>query len=396
MELLTERPIPGTLYIHEFSRSVRIGIFSWCHRHFRLHVREKHMSHILYRRVRGRVGFTLIELLVVIAIIAILVALLLPAVQQAREAARRSSCKNNLKQIGLALHNYHDVHGILPPGVINSGNIGTTSPHTYGLNQTGWIAILPHIDQSGLYDAFDLNLATGEYADPTTGVPPQGGWPNTNSPLVQTRIDTYMCPSDITSESLAVRTDAHYLANHARSNYLFCAGGHGNGWPSDAYYHVYAQSASNLPNGATGVRYRGMFGFNGASRISGITDGTSNSIAVCESVVQTSSNIGVFGRRDDAYTPIWGAHRRHGTFAVNHPDNTGTVNNTRYHVNGPFDINASPVDVRIYVNVTSSIHEGGAHCLMGDGAVRFLNESMDHSTYALLTRIADGFSVGDF
>jgi len=337
-------------------------------------------------------GFTLIELLVVIAIIAILIALLLPAVQQAREAARRTECKNNLHNIGLALHNYEETNKIYPPGVVNSGN-NTGSPHTYALNHTGWVYLLPYIEQKPLYDALDLNIATGGY-DGNGKAAPRGSWPNANSSLVQTKLKAYMCPSDATAEDLAIRTDADYLANHARANYVFCSGGHGNGWPDDRYYNIYKASTGNLPNGATGVQYRGMFGFNGSARVSTVTDGLSNTIAVCEVVTKISSKNSQFGRRDDAYTAIWAAHRRHGTFAVNHPDNTGGINNSRYHINGPFDKNVG--DKRVYVNVASSIHTGGAHFLLGDGSARFISENVDHSTYALLTRAHDGEVIGEY
>src|SRR6056297_1264459 len=117
----------------------------------------------MVRSGRRRAGFTLIELLVVIAIIAILVALLLPAVQQAREAARRSSCKNNLKQLGLALHNYHDTHTTLPPGWISVDGV-VHSPHD-GVSGAGWgTMILPFVEQSNLYDAFNPNISI---ADPS-------------------------------------------------------------------------------------------------------------------------------------------------------------------------------------------------------------------------------------
>jgi len=356
-----------------------------------------------------RRAFTLIELLVVIAIIAILVALLLPAVQSAREAARRSQCKNNLKQIGLALHNYHNTYGVFCPGVVNSGlhhapDVSRGGMHTTALNHTGWVYLLPYIDQEALYNQFDLNLATNGYSNTITNV--QGGWPNANSPLVRTPISTYLCPSDEGEKGPEVRTDyVNYGADHARTNYLFCAGGHGVGWPNDRYYSIFDQAASNLPNGATGVPYRGMFGFNGAARIADIVDGTSNTIAITESIIYRSPNRNLFGRVDDAYTPIWAGHRRHGTFANNHPNiDPNHINNIRYHLNGELhDPDATPYggqpttpDVRVHVNVASSIHPGGAHFLMGDGSTRFISEGVDRSTYAILTRIASGQDVGEF
>lgn len=109
--------------------------------------------------VRRR-GFTLIELLVVIAIIAVLIALLLPAVQQAREAARRTQCKNNLKQIGLALHNYHDVHKTFVPATIYMG-YGDTAPWPYNLNHTGWLMLLPFLEQGNLHEMWNPSISTG-------------------------------------------------------------------------------------------------------------------------------------------------------------------------------------------------------------------------------------------
>ena len=115
----------------------------------------------MLRRKRSSKGFTLIELLVVIAIIAILIALLLPAVQQAREAARRTQCKNNIKQWGLALHNYHDTHRVMPPALLNSGRYNNASFHGPGvLNTTGWVFLLPFIDQSPMYNLYDFNAVS--------------------------------------------------------------------------------------------------------------------------------------------------------------------------------------------------------------------------------------------
>lgn len=354
------------------------------------------MSRALARCPRR--GFTLIELLVVIAIIAILIALLLPAVQQAREAARRSQCKNNVKQIGLALHNYHDTHNIFPPGVVNSGNSYTPdSPHTFALNHTAWIFILPYMDQGPLYNQWNFSMPSNGFSNTadTSGAaaPLISPWPNTNTPLAQTKIATYMCPSDNTSESLMVSADVNYFANHARSNYLLCAGGHGNGWPPDRHFSIFRTSSAALMDGRS-VPYRGMFGFNGAARMSDVRDGTSNTIAVCESAQQN--------RGSDLYTPIWGGHRRHGTFAVNHPStDQNHINNARYHINGPINIvgmtgvTATTNDLRYYVNTASSVHTGGAHFLMADGAVRFISENIDKNTYALLTRMNSGQPKGD-
>lgn len=359
-----------------------------------------------------RRAFTLIELLVVIAIIAILVALLLPAVQAAREAARRSQCKNNLKQIGLALHNYHSTYGVFCPGVVNSGlhhapDVSQGGMHSTALNHTGWVYLLPYVDQEPLYNKIDLNLATNGYANTITNV--VGGWPNANSPHVQEKVPVYMCPSDEADKGLTIRTDTNnYISRHARSNYLFSAGGHGVGWPNDRYWSIFHQATSNLPNGMTGIPYRGMFGFNGAARIADITDGTSNTIAVGESIVRASAARDVHGRSHDAYTPMWGGHRRHGTFIVNHPNNVSPrhINNLRYHINGPVHVpvpDADPYggqpgyyDKRVHVNVAGSMHPGGAHFAMGDGAVRFINDSIDHSSYAILTRIASGADAGEF
>src|ERR1700704_3870955 len=140
------------------------------------------------RRPLSRVGFTLIELLVVIAIIAVLIGLLLPAVQKVREAAARTKCQNNLKQIGLGLHNYHDSNGHFPPAFVgNPGTVPTNSPAPHGWGWSTWI--LPYIEQGPLYRQINPTVSTipGNLPDPATT---QLGL------LCQTQISIYVCPSD--------------------------------------------------------------------------------------------------------------------------------------------------------------------------------------------------------
>ncbi|WP_437201130.1 DUF1559 family PulG-like putative transporter [Planctomicrobium sp. SH664] len=199
-------------------------------------------------RVWGRRGFTLIELLVVIAIIAVLVALLLPAVQQAREAARRSQCKNQLKQIGLALHNYHDVFDRFPARAVGGGE-------SHRVRMTGLIALLPYLDQSALYT--QLTSVNGNPWDNS------GPW-LTNLPL-------FNCPSDPSrvDPGTATRT-------RGSRSYVFCAGD---------------DQGPNL-NAApyVSVESRGMFGPNRYYKIAECTDGTSNTLAISERVKPELTN----------------------------------------------------------------------------------------------------------
>jgi len=350
-------------------------------------------SEVNMKRLSIKRGFTLIELLVVIAIIAILIALLLPAVQQAREASRRSACKNNMKQLGLALHNYNETHGVLPPGCINGAGSAALGNQvaTNGLNHTGFTLLLPFIDQGPLYNKWNFNIASGGAINGYfTAV--AGGWPNANTPLGQNILPAFLCPSD-EGQTPEDRTDNSWMATAAaRSNYLFCGGSHYSGWPGNGLYSTYRESANAMANGKT-TQSQGMFGFNGAAKFKAVTDGLSNSIAMTEGCI--------YGRRDDAYSPLWAQHRYAGSFAMNHPNiDPNHINNKRYHINGPYDVagatGGSVNDDRILHSVASSVHEGGIHVLMGDGSVRFLSENMDNTQYALLTRIHDGQVVGEF
>src|SRR5262245_26681291 len=214
------------------------------------------------RSPRGIRGFTLIELLVVIAIIAILIALLLPAVQQAREAARRTQCKNQLKQIGLALHNYHDTFNLFPYG---SESAATMSPPLIK-NHTGWLLLLPFIDQAPLYNTINFNLATGEWLGGTS-IPVAGGAPilAPNAAVSAVKLGLLLCPSD--SGRQFWQFDGTYG----------CVTGQ-NAYRSSYGFSVYTGQPGSLWTFEPQTT-RGMFGASSNCNIRDITDGTSNTVA---------------------------------------------------------------------------------------------------------------------
>jgi len=307
-------------------------------------------------------GFTLIELLVVIAIIAILVALLLPAVQQAREAARRSSCKNNLKQIGLALHNYHDTHNVLPPMVVRNvfdEHIGTNTdnPSEENVENWGWQAfLLPFIEQGPLYDA--AGIGQGRFLQAEE---------NNRATVV---ITTYRCPSD----PGPARGRQRFLTSGAGSNYG-AINSHRNGaW-------------------AGGTSATGAFWANSDTRFRNITDGLSNTMAVGECTDQL--------RGVQMFLKAWaGCKKGNGGNCLDDVALSG-----RWPMN---DTTTTNVDRR--AEALSSQHKGGAQILLFDGSVRFLSENVQFirtpgdnnnisdadSVYEYLMHISDGQVIGEF
>ena len=341
---------------------------------------------------RGSRGFTLIELLVVIAIIAVLIALLLPAVQQAREAARRTQCKNNLKQIGLALHNYHDVF-LQFPALVSFGNVtAANGAETYGYN---WSAmILPMIDNAPLFNVlsqidtagiastghpFDLSNSSFPPVSPKTAN--DYGWSKA--------IPAFNCPSD-TIPSVMGQLDGtghiSYAANYGNSNY----GG--------LYNSIGV--AAQPPADSAGTSTTGMFAMMPQTQMRDVTDGTSNTIMIGEISGHTTAEIQLLS--DTAYAwGQWALVTRH----------WGSVSRTgRAHPNAKVASSTVSGATRLDRHSFNSAHVGGAHFLFTDGRVGFINDSIDadseqaattatppeHRTYGLLFSINDGRVIGDY
>ncbi len=354
------------------------------------------------RRIRG---FTLIELLVVIAIIAILVALLLPAVQQAREAARRTQCRNNLKQLGIALHNYHDTHGMFP----SNGVAGTTEAVGGRYNQSwlswsGLAMLLPYIEQSNVYNRIDWNYRWDNN---------NGG--TVNNTMARTRIPAFLCPSDPGS-------GATYTANMGPTSYGMSAGPASN-W----------SMRTNNPGFST--LYKG-------SKIRDITDGTSNTISMSE--MQIGVNTGSYGvgttprkawhrvvvgnrlqwanntngrnwnSRDASHIAAinayystclsmydsgagWnGSSDEQGRFWASGRVYWGPWHTTLIGPNaGPScDVDTSVTDMDL--KEPSSYHTGGVLVLLADGSARFVSESIDQATWMAAGSISNGETLGEW
>lgn len=312
-----------------------------------------------------RRGFTLIELLVVIAIIAVLIALLLPAVQQAREAARRSQCKNNLKQLGLALHNYHDSLGMFPIGTL------TPTGARYG-GSPEWPYLLhylyPYIDQANAYNQLNFTKSA-PWVSAT-------GWV---AGMNDQAIAVLQCPSDGQGGSTKAVVGT---VRFTTSNYLGLFSGFND---LDSETHA-------APNKAA-------FGINKGTRIRDITDGTSNTMLMAEYLTGVAGDT-----RGGFWTNRAGGQFLHVTNTPNSSapdnilDNPGFCpsNNANGANNALNNLPCTPGSNNTNFASPRSRHVGGVHVLLGDGAVRFVSNNINLTTWRNLAWVADGSVLGEF
>ena len=286
-------------------------------------------------------GFAFVEVLVIVGLIVVGMALLLPAIQQSRQDARRVQCKNNLKQLGLALHNYHDTYGTFPPGWVSlAGAPGHGA-------RIGWqTSILPYIDQAPLYNKVDFHKPPLE-ADGKPGK------------LFQTVLPVYRCPVDPAPTLNPLRGEfatSNYSGNYGDVPARLSPLGLGDFWPG----------AVDAP-----MKSRGLFARNSSVRIQHITDGTSNTLMVGERGFASGAGIWV-GVTDNA-----------------HEDDCLTDSSHRSRPNAGW-------------SSYSSRHAGGVHMLMCDGSVRFVNETVeskpapDMGLFQKLGCKSDGQVIGEF
>jgi prepilin-type N-terminal cleavage/methylation domain-containing protein/prepilin-type processing-associated H-X9-DG protein len=298
---------------------------------------------VTFKNLSARRGFTLIELLVVIAIIAILIALLLPAVQQAREAARRTQCKNNLKQLGLAMHNYHDVSRLFPPGWVARGTSwGSNFCSTNGLDhQAPWtVLLLPYIEQSPLYNQLDLNIS---FSGGSIEVQPP------NRALIG-NVTVFGCPSDPDVSSQI-----------GRLCYMAVMGG--------------GKPECSVASGTRAMTRNGTMFPNSSISFRDLVDGSSNIFVIGESR---------YAQNDPAIP--------HRSWASSAKMNSGSF--TACAAVAEEGINFRKTQNVHLTRGFSSWHVGGCHMLFGDGSVRFLSENMDLANYQKSAIRDDGLPLG--
>lgn len=344
-------------------------------------------------RQSGISGFTLIELLAVIAIIAVLVSLVLPAVQQAREAARLTQCKNNLKQLGLALHNYADAHRVFPPSAVNehcqkllaqglpfNHNCGTSGgtgdKHLlWNAPRIPWsILILPFLEQAAAYEGLTFEKLPQYFF--LSGNRAEG-----NNRIMESGFAVYHCPSDPGPDKKNV-TVTSGLTSPGRNPLILATTNYG----SNCGLHIADEQASET----------GVFGSNSSISFRNITDGTSSTVAFGEHLTGTPSDArGTFTSNGPSNSSIYFLHGPNSTSPDIFPSGDACKSNTP--ANQPCKVVSKftfPNDQ--WYGAARSQHPGGVQFCFVDGSVHFLSEQIDLDLYQRLGMRNDGRVVGEF
>jgi prepilin-type N-terminal cleavage/methylation domain-containing protein/prepilin-type processing-associated H-X9-DG protein len=349
------------------------------------------MTGVSMLRSAKRRGFTLIELLVVIAIIAILIGLLLPAVQKVREAAARSQCSNNLKQIGIALHAFNDATGNLPWGGAADTLSQNRTPANGSWGSAWTVFILPYIEQGAMFARFTF--------------PNGSGWGSANNYTVasSTKIKTYLCPSSIFNAA----APSPFAGTGIQNNHYVGIAGAAPGL-------ITGYTESRINNNSTtvgccggGISSSGGTLFSGGQvNLVGIKDGTSNTMVVSEQNDELVTTDGI--RRQ------WGAGLLHG-WLIGSPHNSANPNQgngdvrhfqmttIRYQMNlktnwSPGPASAGDCTLGVCANMGNNIplnsaHTGGCNAVFGDGSVKFIRDSINMQTLAQLATRNDGTTI---
>jgi len=324
------------------------------------------MQSVLIRRSGRRpFGFTLVELLVVIAIIGILVALLLPAIQAAREAARRSQCGNNMKQLGVALHNYHDAHAVFPPGVIaNTLNASMGAPQAFPGAMSWMPLVLPFMEQGPLYEELLPWMSTRNSM-------------HFPSRIMNSVVPSLMCPSDPAAPKTGVihgegspwdAAPPDYNDGFS-GNYLLCHGSE----------LVTQNNSPAIPGGAFATAMNGMFFYRSRIRMASVRDGTAHTVMGAEIITLPE----LAGQRDWRGR-YYRADHLSSIFSTNLPPNTTAADWTRVCQAG------NPSYAPCFTNTDTqylfarSFHPGGVQVVLADASVRFVANTIDTQTWRAL------------